>query len=70
MDHWQSVAGVSNIMADDDDIPMVVYDDSYEKRYGRKRQEGDDDISPWKFYGAIVLVILMIAAMLATVMMT
>jgi len=57
-------------MADDDDIPMVVYDDSYEKRYGRKRQEGDDDISPWKFYGAIVLVILMIAAMLATVMMT
>ena len=57
-------------MADDDDIPMIVYDESYEKRYGRKPQEGDDDISPWKFYGAIALVVAMLAGMLAAVMMT
>jgi len=63
------VAGVLNAMPKFDDIPLVVYDDSFEKRYGRKPQPGDDDISPWKYYGTIALVVVMIAGMLATVMM-
>jgi len=56
-------------MPNDDDIPLVVFDEDYDKRYGRKPQAGDDDISPWKYYGAIGLVIAMVAAMLAAVLM-
>lgn len=35
-----------------------------EDRIGRQPQEGDDDISPLKYYGSIFLVIVIVLSML------
>lgn len=50
--------------------PNGDFEETYyrDPRIGRKPQPGDDDVSPWKYYGTIALLVLVgvgvVAAML------